>query len=753
MFSTKKKRYHVNSFIKFRAKKNTMRLLLIVLSLNTGIFCFSQNDLSIEKIWKNYEFYGKSVNGFRGMNDGEHFTQISTADGKNSITKHKVSDYKGTGTELVDLTKLSFGDKNTRAEDYEFNADETKLLFTTQSKKIYRHSYSAVYYTYDLSTKKLEELDADRSPQTLATYSPDGKKVAYIHANNLYVKNLENGSVQQVTRDGMQNKIINGTTDWVYEEEFAITKAFDWSFDSQYLAYLKFDESNVQEFTMSYYKALYPEQYTFKYPKAGEDNSRVTAHIAKIEFDKSSITGNIYPELNLGEYEYIPRISWSTTNNTLILQTLNRHQDHVNYLAVQVNGTETTIKSIYQEQAKTYVEIDDNLIFLKDGKSILRTSEKNGFNHIYKIGFDGSETQITKGKWDVIEFIGIDPANKFIYYSAAKTSAINKGIYKISMDGKKDIAISPEIGTSNADFITGMKYFVLSHSDANHPTCYKLCDNSGKVITTMEDNAALSARLAKYKLTQKEFTEFQLDGRTLNGWMMKPVDFDTNKKYPVYIAIYGGPGHNTVTNSWGGQDFMFHQLLTQEGYIVVSVDPRGTMYRGSDFKKSTYLQLGKLETEDFIDVAKELQKMSFVDANRIGIQGWSYGGFMTSLAMTKGADIFKMGIAVAPVTNWRYYDNVYTERFMRTPQENENGYDDNSPINHVDKLKGKYLLIHGSGDDNVHYQNTMEMINALVAANKQFDLFIYPNKDHGIYGGNTRNHLFTMILNYTKSNL
>lgn len=753
MFSTKKKRHHVNSFIKFRAKKNTMRLLLIVLSLNTGIFCFSQNDLSIEKIWKNYEFYGKSVNGFRGMNDGEHFTQISTADGKNSITKHKVSDYKGTGTELVDLTKLSFGDKNTRAEDYEFNADETKLLFTTQSKKIYRHSYSAVYYTYDLSTKKLEELDADRSPQTLATYSPDGKKVAYIHANNLYVKNLENGSVQQVTRDGMQNKIINGTTDWVYEEEFAITKAFDWSFDSQYLAYLKFDESNVQEFTMSYYKALYPEQYTFKYPKAGEDNSRVTAHIAKIEFDKSSITGNIYPELNLGEYEYIPRISWSTTNNTLILQTLNRRQDHVNYLAVQVNGTETTIKSIYQEQAKTYVEIDDNLIFLKDGKSILRTSEKNGFNHIYKIGFDGSETQITKGKWDVIEFIGIDPANKFIYYSAAKTSAINKGIYKISIDGKKDIAISPEIGTSNADFITGMKYFILSHSDANHPTCYKLCDNSGKVITTMEDNAALSARLAKYKLTQKEFTEFQLDGRTLNGWMMKPVDFDTNKKYPVYIAIYGGPGHNTVTNSWGGQDFMFHQLLTQEGYIVVSVDPRGTMYRGSDFKKSTYLQLGKLETEDFIDVAKELQKMSFVDANRIGIQGWSYGGFMTSLAMTKGADIFKMGIAVAPVTNWRYYDNVYTERFMRTPQENENGYDDNSPINHVDKLKGKYLLIHGSGDDNVHYQNTMEMINALVAANKQFDLFIYPNKDHGIYGGNTRNHLFTMILNYTKSNL
>lgn len=728
-----------------------MKLLLIAISLITGIFAFSQNELSVEKIWKNYEFYGKSVNGFRGMNDGEHFTQISTIDGKNSITKHKVSDYKGSGTELVNLSSLTLNKKNANIEDYEFNADETKLLFTTQSEKIYRHSFSAVYYTYDLTSKKLEELDAAHSPQTLATYSPDGKKIAYIHSNNIYVKNLENNKVQQITFDGKQNEIINGTTDWVYEEEFAITKAFDWSFDSNYLAYLKFNEGAVKEFTLSYYKALYPEQYTFKYPKAGEDNSKVTAHIAKIVSNELS---NFSPKaLDLGENEYIPRISWSSTNNTLILQTLNRHQDDVNYLAIQVNGAETTVKSIYQEKAKTYVEIDDNLIFLKDGKSILRTSEKNGYNHIYKIGFDGSETQITNGNWDVIEFIGIDPANKFIYYSAAKTSAINKGIYKISIDGKKDVAISPEIGTSNADFITGMKYFVLSHSDANHPATYKLCDNTGKAITTMEDNAALFARLANYNLAQKEFTEFKLDGRTLNAWMMKPANFDVNKKYPVYIAIYGGPGHNTVTNSWGGQDFMFHQLLTQEGYIVVSVDPRGTMYRGSDFKKSTYLQLGKLETEDFIDVAKELQKMSFVDANRIGIQGWSYGGFMTSLAMTKGADVFKMGIAVAPVTNWRYYDNVYTERFMRTPQENEGGYDDNSPINHVSKLKGKYLLIHGSGDDNVHYQNTMEMVNALVAADKQFDLFIYPNKDHGIYGGNTRNHLFNMILNYTKANL
>ncbi len=731
-----------------------MKLLIIALFLGFGTFTFSQGQLSVEKIWKNYEFYGKSVNGFRGMKDGQHFTQITSENDNSIITKHKVTDYAGKGIEILNLSNLKHGREKLAVQDYEFNADETKLLLTSEIKSIYRRSYSAVYFTYNLKTKQLEELDAKNKPQTLATYSPDGKKIAYIHANNIYVKDLESNNVSQVTFDGKQNEIINGTTDWVYEEEFAITKAFDWSFDSQYIAYLKFDESAVKEFNMTYYNDLYPDLYTFKYPKAGESNSKVSAYIFSLKkLNETELKREGSSMLDLGEYEYIPRISWSSTNNTLILQTLNRHQNHVKYLAVKCDGDKASIETVYEEKSDTYVEIDDNLIFLNDGKSILRTSEKDGFNHIYKIGFNGKETQITKGKWDVIEFLGIDPANKFIYYSAAKTSPINKGIYKISIDGKKDIAISPEVGTSNADFISGMNYFVLSYSDANQPTSYKLCNNLGKVLTTMEDNSALKSRLANYSLAKKEFLEFKLDGRTLNGWMMKPANFDATKKYPVYIAIYGGPGSNTVKNAWGGQDFMFHQLLTQEGYIVVSVDPRGTMYRGSEFKKSTYLELGKYETEDFIDVAKELQKMSFVDGSRIGIQGWSYGGFMTSLAMTKGAEFFKMGIAVAPVTNWRYYDNIYTERFMRTPAENENGYDDNSPINHVDKLKGKYLLIHGSGDDNVHYQNTMEMVTALVKADKQFDLFIYPNKDHGIYGGNTRNHLFTMILNYVKTNL
>lgn len=722
-----------------------MKYLLILLTWGCVNFAYSQKNISVEKIWKSYEFYSKGVQGFAGMKDGKHFTQISTINGKKVITKHAIENYSSEGEMILDLSTLKMNGKDISVDNYEFNADETKLLLTTNTKSIYRRSFVAEYYMFDLVSKKLELLDADHSPQTLAEYSPDGKNVAYIHENNLYTKDLATGTIFRITNDGKKNNVINGTTDWVYEEEFAITKAFDWSHDSKSIAFLKFDESNVKEFTMTYYSELYPDLYTFKYPKAGEDNSKVTAHIYNL--GNSSVT-----ELNLGNYEYIPRLSWSATSSTLVLQTLNRHQNHVKYHKIDWDGMTPKASVFFEEKSDSYVEIDDNLIFLKDGKSILRTSEKNGYNHIYKIGFDGSEQQITKGNWDVISFKGIDNANAFIYYTAAKAGAIHKGVYKIDLKGKKDLPITLEKGANDANFTEGMNYFVYSYSNANTPATFSLCTNTGKVITEMESNNTLKERIKDHDFAPKEFIQFDLQGRSLNGWMIKPTNFDASKKYPVYINIYGGPGSNMVNDAWDN-NLAFHQLLVQEGYIVVSVDPRGTMYRGAAFKKMTYLELGKLETEDFIDVAKKLQQMSFVDPTRIGIQGWSYGGFMTALAMTKGNGVFKMGIAVAPVTNWRYYDNIYTERFMRTPAENEKGYDQNSPINFLKDLQGKFFLIHGSGDDNVHYQNSMEMIDALVAANKQFDLFIYPNKDHGIYGGNTRNHLFNMLLNYTKNNL
>lgn len=713
---------------------------LLVIALIS--FSLSAQNLSVEKIWKEYAFFGAYVDGFRSMNDGDFFSKITPQGASSSVTKHRFTDYNGKGEVLIPSEVLT----GIQMDDYAFNSDETKALIMTDSKSIYRRSYSAVYYLYDLKTKKMQPLDRSHEPQTLAEYSPDGMKVSYIHKNNLYVKDLATGNVSQLTNDGSTNAIINGTTDWVYEEEFAITKAYGWSPDSKTIAYLKFDESAVKYFNMNFFNDLYPELYTFKYPKAGEDNSKVTAHLVNISDGTSK-------KIELGEYEYIPRLKWSSNENKLIIQTLNRHQNHLKYHVVSTEKDQLSVKMFFEETSKTYVEIDDNLLILKDGKTILRTSESNGYNHIYQLKFDGTSKQITTGKWDVIQFLGVDENSGMIYYTSAEEGPIHQTIYKIKMDGKSKKRISAATGTSDAEFSNGMKYFIKTYSNANTPPVFSLCDNDGKEIAVMENNAELVSRLKKYPLSTKEFITFKGKEIALNGWMIKPTNFDPKKKYPVYMNVYGGPGSNMVSDSWDGPNYMYHQLLAQNGYIVVSVDPRGTMYRGSDFKKMTYLQLGKLETEDIIAVAKELQSYSYVDAKRIGIMGWSYGGFMASLAMTKGADQFKMGIAVAPVTNWRYYDNIYTERFMRTPAENPDGYDQNSPINFTHLLKGKYILIHGSGDDNVHYQNSMEMTTALVEANKQFDLFIYPNKNHGIYGGNTRNHLFNMMFEYTLKNL
>lgn len=723
----------------------TMKFLLYLFVAIIPFIGFSQ-EISVEKIWKSGEFYGKRIDGFNAMKDGISYTKIETINNEACIVQYSIDKKMDAKTVLVKLSDLTINGKPIEIDDYQFNADETKMLFQSQVTAIYRRSYTAVYYVYDLKTKKFAALDEVHAPQTLAEYSPDGLKVAYIHKNDLYVKDLNSGKVTALTTDGKKNKIINGTTDWVYEEEFAITKGFEWSPDSKMIAYLKFNEKEVKEFTMTYYGELYPQLYEFKYPKAGEDNSKVTAHLVAIKGAKTTT-------INLGEYEYIPRLSWSPVANKLILQTLNRHQNELNYWLVDATTKKVNSKIFYTEKSKTYVEIDNNLILLEDGSGLLRTSEKSGFNHIFKVGFDGSEQQITTGNFDVIEFLGVDETTHKVFYSSAEKGAIYKGIYSIQLDGSSKKALSVETGYNEAEFLTGMKYFVKTYSDANTPPVYSLCNANGEEISVLEDNKELSNRLANYTLTKKEFTTFKFDDYTLNAWVMKPANFDPAKKYPVFMTVYGGPGSNEVTDRFDGMDYMYHQLLTQKGYIVVSVDPRGTMYQGEAFKKCTYLQLGKYEIEDVIKVAKELQKESYVDAGRIGIQGWSYGGFMASLGMTKGADVFKMGIAVAPVTNWRYYDNIYTERFMRTPKENAAGYDENSPVNHVSKLKGKFLLIHGSGDDNVHYQNTMEFITALVNANKQFDLFIYPNKNHGIYGGNTRNHLFNMMLNYTLENL
>jgi dipeptidyl-peptidase 4 len=722
-----------------------MKKIILVINVILLNFAFAQ-ELTNEKIWNSNEFRMKYISGFKSMKDGVHFTKLSQNKDSLCISKHKFTDYKGNGETILNLSNYSKIIPTHSIDGYQFNNSEDKIIITTSSKSIYRRSYTAIHYLYDLNTHTLETLSEKYSPQTQVEYSPNGKLISFIYNNNIYIKNLQTKAIVQITNDGFPNKIINGTTDWVYEEEFAITKGYYWSPNSENIAFLKFDESKVKEVNMSIYGTLYPQQEKFKYPKAGEDNSLVTLNIHDLGINETK-------QIQLQDYEYIPRFRWAVKENTLIALTLNRHQNHLKIHHIKKDNEQYLSKVFYSEQSKTYIEIDDNLEIMSDN-SLLLTSEKSGFKHLYSLDFHGNISQITNGNWDVIDFYGIDEKKNLLFYTSSETGTINKSIYQVKINGKGKKIISSKEGYSEADFSKGMKYFRKTYSTANTPNHYTLCNSNGKELFVIEDNKKLKYSIEKYNLSDKYF--FKLKGKedSLNASIIKPKNFDPLKKYPVYLHVYGGPGSNTVLNRFKGSEYLYHQLLANKGYIIISIDPRGTMYRGVRFKKSTYLQLGKLELEDITEAVKNFAKNNeFVDTNRIGIQGWSFGGYLTSLAMTKGNNLFKMGIAIAPVTNWEFYDNIYTERFMRTPDENKAGYSENSPINFAENLEGKYLIVHGSADDNVHLQNTLEMIEALVQANKKFESFIYPNKNHGIYGGNTRNHLFNMMLNFTINNL
>lgn len=696
-------------------------------------------EITNEIIWGSNKFSAESVYSVRSMKDGEHFSALED----NKIVKYSYTNFDRVVGTLFDGTTHDLN-----IDDYFFNSDETKLLIATHVTAIYRRSFKADYYVVDLVKKTAVKL-FDKGAQMLADFSPDGSKVAFVFENNIYVKDLNTNVVKQLTSDGKQNAISNGSADWVYEEEFEVTKAFYWSPLGTKIAFLKFDERAVHEFSMDYYQGgTYPSPYTFKYPKAGEDNAKLSLFVHTLSSEKTS-------EVNIGNYEYVPRMKWTNDDNKFVFLVMNRHQNELSYVMSEIDAQGNAVGQVfYTDKSDTYLEIDNNLVFLKDGNSFLRTSEKSGYKHIYKVDFNGNETQVTSGNWDVIDLKGIDESKKgVVFYTSAEEGAMYQTLYSIGLDGKNKIKLSLRKGHNDAEFSDGMKYYVNYYSNANEPYTVTLNDSKGKELKTLKDNAALKDRLAKFNVSPKEFITIKGAEYDLNAWIIKPAGFDSTKQYPVYFNIYNGPGHNMVTDSWGGSNFMYHQLLAQKGYIVISVDTRGTMYRGAKFKKATYLQLGKLETEDMIAVAKAVGQWSFVDASRIGVMGWSYGGYMTALCMTKGADVFKMGIAVAPVTNWRWYDNIYTERFMRTPQENAGGYDDNSPINHVSKMRGEFLLVHGTGDDNVHVQNSMEMAKALVEENIDFEMFYYTNKNHGIYGGKTRLHLFNKLLNFTEANL
>ncbi|NOZ48221.1 MAG: S9 family peptidase [Chlorobi bacterium] len=724
---------------KLKAYKNLLFLFIVFFSF---INLYSQTEkpkITLEDLWKKYTFYPSSVYGLRSMNNGLYYTTIDKA---SEINKYSYKTGKKVST-ILNINELDTAVIKS-LNNYEFSDNESKIIFYINRERIYRRSFTADFYVWDLETKKLMKV-SDRGRQQLATLSPDGSKVAFVRNNNIYIKNLISGVEKAITKDGKYNEIINGAPDWVYEEEFSFAKAFAWSPDGEKIAFYKFDESKVKQFDMTMFYDLYPENRQYKYPKAGEDNSIVNIFVYNL-LNERSLKMNTGKETD----QYIPRIKWTNNSNILSIQRLNRLQNKLDILLADVTNGKSEV--VFTDTNKYYVDITDFVSFIENNRYFIYVGEIDGYNHIYLYDLEQKKLkQITKGKWDVTNYLGYDSKNKLFYYTSAEESPLRRSVYTIDFNGNNKKKLSEKDGMNRTEFSKGFKYYINYYSNATTPAFITLHNAKGKLIRILEDNKPLLDTLQFYNYSTKEFFSFTTSENVLlNGYMIKPPDFDKNKKYPVFMTQYSGPNSQEVLDNWS---FNWENYLAQEGYIVVCVDGRGTGARGEEFRKMTYLQLGKYETIDQIEAAKYLGTLPYVDKDRIGIFGWSYGGFMSLLCMTKGADYFKAGIAVAPVTNWRYYDNIYTERFMRTPQENPDGYDNNSPINFVDSLKGKLLIVHGSGDDNVHLQNTMMIAEKLIQANKQFDMMIYPNKNHSIYGGNTRYHLFTKMVDFLKENL
>ena len=716
------------------------KIFLLVLCI--PLFAAAQiKQITLDDIYKKGTFRSENVPGFNSLKDGRYYTELdnngnlikkSFATGETAgtlISKGDIKDEKGNALEL---------------KDFEWSDDESKLLIFLNREFIYRRSSKAIVYAYDIATKKTTKVDADKIMH--ATYSPDGSKIAFVKENNLYYTNLSTNKTTQITKDGKWNFIINGNCDWVYEEEFGFTRAFQWSPKSDHIAYYRFDESKVPTYAFAVYDSLYPKQYSYKYPKAGEANSVIEIHIYDTK-SAANVKADIGKEVDI----YIPRIVWTKDNSKLAITWLNRLQNDMRFLSADASTGKTSI--FYEEKNKYYVDVV-NINFLKDGKHFLITSEKDGYQHIYLESLNGKEEKLlTKGNFDIVNTEGVDEKNNKVYFIAAYHSPLTKDFCSVDLDGNNFKLMDERIGSHSIHFNDDFTFYTDDFSTITKPNNISVYDINGKLIRTLKDNSKLSKTIAEYGFANAEFIKIPTSkGETLNGWILKPTNFDASKKYPVLFCNYGGPGSQQVADRWGVVN-QWQQMLAQKGYIIVSVDNTGTGFRGEEFKKKTYLQLGKFEIEDQIDAAKYLCTLPYVDAKRIGHWGWSFGGFMSSLAITKGADVFKAAIAVAPVTSWRFYDNIYTERYMRTPQENAKGYDDNSPLNFTDKIKGKFLIIHGTADDNVHFQNSVMMIDKMINNNIEFESGYYPNKNHGIRGGNTSYHLYTKMTNFILNNL
>jgi dipeptidyl-peptidase 4 len=717
------------------------RLILLLL---IPVLSYSQKQITIDDVTINNTFAQKSVSGINWMNDGKFYSSLS----ENKILKYDVS--TGQPAEvIVDGNTLT---PSIQIQSYSFSQDEKKLLLTTARESIYRRSFKADYYIYDLLTKTLTPLSKN-GKQQYATFSPDASRIAFTRSNNLYYVNLQDMSEVQVTNDGKFNRIINGSTDWVYEEEFGFAQAFYWSPDSKKLAYYRFDESMVKEYNLQKWNRgqLYPEDYRFKYPKAGETNSVVEIFIYDIETKQS-----VHPDLGSDKDIYLPRAQWTADPNVFSVRKMNRLQNEVELIHIQATTGVTQV--ILKESSDTYVDMEytDELIYSADKKFFLAASERSGYKHLYWYSIDGKLINpITSGNWEVTQLVAFDEKAKIVYYLSTEGNYLNRSFYSISLDGKKKTKLSKEEGTHGINMSKDYQFYIDNFTSANQPLTVSLYKTKGNtLVKVLEANEGLAKTLGEYSITAKEFFKFKsADGVTdLDGYLIKPQNFDGSKNYPVLVYQYSGPRASSVSNSFAGGYFYWYQMLAQQGILVAVIDTRGTGNRGEKFAKMTYKQLGKYELEDLLAGAKHLGALPYIDETRMGIFGWSYGGYMASLAMTKGAGVYKLGIAGAPVTNWRFYDTIYTERFLQTPQLNPGGYDDNSPTTHAANLQGKFLLIHGTGDDNVHFQNSVALEDGLIRAGKQFRSFYYPDLPHG-WGGKPRQHLVEMMTEFLQQNL
>lgn len=717
-------------------------ILLFISAATSG-----QQKIAVEDFTEKTTFRQKTVSGINWMNDGNYYTSLIN----NQIVQFNIT----TGNQQEILFDGNTLEGERKINEYQFSQDEKKILLMTDRKGIYRRSYTADFYVYDVETKNLTMLSKN-GRQAYATFSPDGSKVAFTRENNLYYVDLQDMQEVQVTNTGEKQKTIHGSSDWVYEEELSLTKAFFWSPTGEELAFYTFDESHVKEYVLQKWNegALYPEDYRYKYPKAGERNSIVSIHIFDLATG-ATVAADIGEEKDI----YIPRVKWTKTNGLLSVVRLNRLQNKLEILHVDAFSGKSSL--VFTQSYPTYVDIDeaDDLTYLNDQKHFIISGEKSGYKHLYLYTMNGQLVrQITSGQWEVKNFIGIDERRKSkpIYYISTETSPLERQLYQIDLSGRKKTKLSDQAGINSINMSDDFSYYLNYHHNADTPLNVRLFKTRGnKMIRILESNEKLKDASEAFALSKKEYFTFKTStGTELHGYLLKPVNFKDGEQYPVLLYQYSGPGSQNVTNGWGGAHFYWHQMLTQLGYIVAVVDSRGTGSRGVAFQKVTYKQLGKYEAEDHIEAAKFLGGLEYIDKERIGIWGWSYGGYVSSLVLFKGADFFKTGIAVAPVTTWRYYDTIYTERYLQRPQDNPAGYDDNSPITHAGSLKGNFLLIHGTGDDNVHFQNTVNLQNALIAEGKQFRSFYYPDRAHGIRKGKkTRSHLYGMMTDFLLESL